>query len=990
MKRWNKTILGLMAVSLTFFIGQRTSATVTVNPRPTATISGDATICAGQPATIQATLTGTGPWRVTWSDGITQNNVTVNPVTRLAIPVSTTIYTVTAVSDSNCGAGTSSGSATVTVNSAPGIITQPTAQTVCAGQSASFTAAASGSPAPTVQWKVSTDGGETFTDIDGATDSTLTFTTSVSDTGTEYRAMFSNTCGSAGCIPATLTIATSPSITSQPTNQLAYPGQSVNFSVTASGSSLGYQWRKDSTNLINSGNVSGATSNTLTLSNVTTNDDNSSYDVVVSNGCGSVTSSVATLGVSTLNDGIPDWWKILYGFPLNDPTVASADPDGDGYSNLQEYRCGTSPVDSNSHCSFPSNLAGWWNLDDGIGTNAVDSSLNRRDLTLMGGTSPVWTNIALEGGSYALQFDGQQNFAQGLITGVTFTQVTIVAWVNTSAAGTGTNPCAVSMIHDDNPGDTPSGDLLVWDNAIGAAGQTTMATTNIIVHDSNWHQLASVQDGSSVRLYLDGSMAASAPDTVTNITANCYLRLAYRNTDGGSYFNGIVDNVRLYNRALSDAEITAIYNVDTDNDGIPDVWEINHGLNPNDDSDATQTSSNAWAHGLTNLQVYQNPSILIADNYSTQNDGIPDWWKVKHGFGLTDPTVTGTDTDGDGYTNLQEYQCNTDPHDQNSYPTILLIPNAWAVYTNGSIVQITATILSTNASVTVSNAEWFLDSITGVTNGTGFAMSAADGTFDSTNEVATATFTPAFPYGERHELWVHARGSDTQWCPFKKIIINPNVDDILDKIQANYSAFQDLQYEVTMVQTVNGVVGYTKTATVKMKGPYMVHTEYDTGDVTIQNENRFWSYNNSLGIGDVVMTLGLDGDFSVINSRQSDFFWDVPLCKTRTNAAITNSVNSASFDVSLTSTPGKNWPAESFSCDHTKGVVGTNECRGGDMVLRSEYLNPIEVISGHWLFSQHRHTMQFDSGDQIVLETTISNIVANQGLPDSLFNIPTE
>src|SRR5262244_3165096 len=47
---------------------------------------------------------------------------------------------------------------------------------------------------------------------------------------------------------------------------------------------------------------------------------------------------------STVNDGIPDSWKIKYGFDINDPTVASADPDGDGLTNLQEYQLGTNPL----------------------------------------------------------------------------------------------------------------------------------------------------------------------------------------------------------------------------------------------------------------------------------------------------------------------------------------------------------------------------------------------------------------------------------------------------------------------------------------------------------------------------------------------------------------------------------------------------------------------------------------------------------------------
>lgn len=61
----------------------------------------------------------------------------------------------------------------------------------------------------------------------------------------------------------------------------------------------------------------------------------------------------------TLNDGIPDVWKKKYGFDILDATVAKADPDGDGFSNLEEYRAGTDPLDPKSHPDVASKLRVW-------------------------------------------------------------------------------------------------------------------------------------------------------------------------------------------------------------------------------------------------------------------------------------------------------------------------------------------------------------------------------------------------------------------------------------------------------------------------------------------------------------------------------------------------------------------------------------------------------------------------------------------------------
>src|SRR5712692_3395052 len=118
---------------------------------------------------------------------------------------------------------------------APAVTTLPSSLTITAGQTASFTAAATGTPAPTVQWQVSTDGGVSFSNIASATLTTLTFTASLSQNGNLYQAVFSNSAGSATSSAAKLTVinpATTTALVSS-ANPSAF-GQPVTLTATVS------------------------------------------------------------------------------------------------------------------------------------------------------------------------------------------------------------------------------------------------------------------------------------------------------------------------------------------------------------------------------------------------------------------------------------------------------------------------------------------------------------------------------------------------------------------------------------------------------------------------------------------------------------------------------------------------------------------------------------------------------------------------------------
>jgi hypothetical protein len=118
------------------------------------------------------------------------------------------------------------------------VVTQdPQSALVSPGAHATFGAAATGSPAPSVQWQRSTDGGSEWVAVPGATSATLTLIgVEASQSGDAYRAVFTNTQGSRPTRFATLSVATPPAITQQPgALPTPQPGQTFTLTADASG-----------------------------------------------------------------------------------------------------------------------------------------------------------------------------------------------------------------------------------------------------------------------------------------------------------------------------------------------------------------------------------------------------------------------------------------------------------------------------------------------------------------------------------------------------------------------------------------------------------------------------------------------------------------------------------------------------------------------------------------------------------------------------------
>jgi uncharacterized repeat protein (TIGR03803 family) len=191
---------------------------------------------------------------------------------------------------------------TLAVVTPPVITSQPASQAVLEGATAAFTVGTATNALLLYQWQVDngsyltnlTDGGQ----ITGATASTLTVSNVSAANLGAYSVTVSNAAGAATSAGAFLTIIPwRPVITQQPLSQTVLPGAPATFTVVAVGTHpLSYRWQLNGTNLTDNSNLSGSSTASLTIGNVTT-PNTGTYAVVVSNALGTATSSGAALNV---------------------------------------------------------------------------------------------------------------------------------------------------------------------------------------------------------------------------------------------------------------------------------------------------------------------------------------------------------------------------------------------------------------------------------------------------------------------------------------------------------------------------------------------------------------------------------------------------------------------------------------------------------------------------------------------------------------------
>ena len=292
------------------------SASLTVSTPPNITTQPVGTSkCFGETATFTVAASASPSPSYLWykvgsgSLGVTTPTLTITPVS------SGDAGSYYCAVSNVCGTVNST-NVTLTVHAPVNITLQPVDTDKCPGDTATFTVAATGTPAPSYLWYK--DGSGSL----GVTTATLTITPiSAGDAGNYYCAV-SNTCGSANSTPATLAVLNPVTFNSHPASVQVCVGDRATFTVSASGEpTLSYSWIKDSIAL-------GVYTTTLTVDPIAAGDAGS-YWCAVTNTCGTENSNPATLTLGgTLGIGVSPTVDVVgLGSNTFEPNLICAIPD---------------------------------------------------------------------------------------------------------------------------------------------------------------------------------------------------------------------------------------------------------------------------------------------------------------------------------------------------------------------------------------------------------------------------------------------------------------------------------------------------------------------------------------------------------------------------------------------------------------------------------------------------------------------------------------
>jgi len=303
------------------------------------------------------------------------------------------------------------------------------------------------------------------------------------------------------------------------------------------------------------------------------------------------------------SDQMPDGWEVLYRLnPLVDD--ASLDSDGDGVNNLDEYLAGTNPFPNYISESEPNN--------DLISAQSLDGMFNYQYSDDIGdasiNTSESIPHVSIQGTG-----DGSYDYFKFTV----------------------------------NAEDTTA----IFD--IDRESTNGFFDSYLRLYDAQGNLLAANDDSNP------SSGESGSTDNLDSFLIHNFTTTGIYYIKVSRYSDSVINlgNLYILHVSLEDGYTS----LDTDNDGLPDYWEISHGLSIEDPSDALEDLDNDNLSNLLEFQLDSNPNSNDSDQ-----DGLPDSWEYNNHLNLLNPNDANDDNDSDGLISIQEYSLQTDPFNADS------------------------------------------------------------------------------------------------------------------------------------------------------------------------------------------------------------------------------------------------------------------------------------------------------------------------------------
>jgi Tfp pilus assembly protein PilV len=205
------------------------------------------------------------------------------------------------------------------------------------------------------------------------------------------------------------------------------------------------------------------------------------------------------------------------------------------------------------------NLAANWQFDEGSGSTAADDE-NSNNGTLIG--SPAW-QTGSNGSGHSLNFNGSNQYmtAPDNSTLDISGPITISAWAKTATLSQ--NHVIVSKKCDSSTNGFSFSEFysqLEFEYGSKGAGSYAYSSSGVLSANT-WQHVVVTFDGTNIKFYVNGVDAGSSVVTPTSVQPNSSTLYVGAYPCGGYYFNGNLDNVRVFSRALSSTEVASLYSL---------------------------------------------------------------------------------------------------------------------------------------------------------------------------------------------------------------------------------------------------------------------------------------------------------------------------------------------------------------------------------------------------------------------------------------------